>query len=184
VHRAFKLTQPGRPGAHRAPKSSQPGRPGVRMATKSNQPGRPGAHRAPKLSQPGRPGAHRAPKSNQPGRPGAHRAAESRQQGAQERTEHPNRSNQGDIDETLRLCSAINVSLHRATLFKQPNRASQRVAGRSGRASQRVRPGARSIEQARVVERASTRRPPASEREEPGAYASWVSSLAGRAISL
>ena len=32
-------------------------------------------------------------------------------QGTQERAEHPNRSNQGDIDETLPLCSEIDVLL-------------------------------------------------------------------------
>ena len=41
------------------------------------------------------------------------------------RAEHPNRSNQGDIDETLPLRIGIDVSLHRATLSEQPNRASR-----------------------------------------------------------
>ena len=55
-------------------------------------------------------------------------------QSAQERTEHPNRSNPGNIDKTLPLCSEIDVSLHRATLFEQLNRVSR--APRSAQSNQ------------------------------------------------
>ena len=56
-------------------------------------------------------------------------------QGAQERTEHPNRSNQGDLDETLPLRSEINENTAHAQQNRRPG------VPRAARSSLPERPG-------------------------------------------
>ena len=122
---------------------------------------------------------------------GANKQRNRASQGTQERTEHPNLSNQGDIDKTLRLCSEIDVSLHRATLFEQPNRASRapkstqsiqiepaRAPKSSEQARRARRPGRRPIEPAgRVPLRESARSLARYISARKLAARSWVSIL-------